>query len=74
MTDDISYAFFDEEADEVLERMKTLQIRRLPVLDHDKLMIGIVALGDIATEPRAAALASVGSAVAEISEPSRPRK
>jgi CBS domain-containing protein len=74
MTDDIAYAFCDEEADEVLERMKTLQIRRLPVLDRDKSMMGIVALGDIATEPRAAALASVGSAVAEISEPSRPRK
>jgi CBS domain-containing protein len=74
MTDDIAYAFCDEEADEVLERMKTLQVRRLPVLDRDKLMMGIVALGDIATEPRAAALASVGSAVAEISEPSRPRK
>jgi CBS domain-containing protein len=74
MSDDIAYAFADEEADEVLERMKTLQVRRLPVLDRDKKLIGIVALGDIATEPRAAALGSVGAAVAEISEPSRPKK
>ena len=74
MTVDIVYAFCDEEADEVLERMKTLQIRRLAVLDRDKKLAGIVALGDIATEPRAAALGSVGAAVAEISEPSRPRK
>ena len=59
MTDDIVYAFCDEEADEVLERMKTLQIRRLAVLDRDKSLMGIVSLGDVATEPRAAALASV---------------
>ena len=54
--------------------MKTLQIRRLAVLDRDKTLVGIVALGDIATEPRAAALGTVGAAVAEISEPSRPKK
>ena len=74
MTVDIVYAFCDEEADEVLERMKALQIRRLAVLDRDKKLAGIVALGDIATEPRAAALGSVGAALGEISEPSRPRK
>jgi CBS domain-containing protein len=74
MTPDIAYAFDDEETDEVLERMKILQIRRLAVLDRDKQLVGIVALGDIATEPRAAGLGSVGAAVAEISEPSRPKK
>ena len=74
MTADIAYAFDDEEADEVLERMKTLQVRRLAVLDRDKTLVGIVSLGDIATEQRAAALGSVGAAVAEISEPSRPKK
>jgi CBS domain-containing protein len=74
MTSDMAYAFCDEEAEEVLERMKALQVRRLAVLDRDKTLIGIVSLGDIATEPRAAALGSVGAAVAEISEPSRPLK
>jgi len=34
--------------------MKTLQIRRLAVLDKEKNLVGIVSLGDIATEPRAA--------------------
>jgi CBS domain-containing protein len=74
MTEDIVYAFCDEEAEEVLERMKTLQVRRIAILDRDKTLAGIVSLGDIATEPRAAALGAVGAAVAEISEPSRPRK
>jgi CBS domain-containing protein len=74
MTEDISYAFEDEDAEEVLARMKALQVRRLAVLDKEKNLIGIVALGDIATEPRAANLREVGEAIAEISEPSRPHK
>jgi CBS domain-containing protein len=74
MTKDISYAFEDEDAEEVLARMKALQVRRLAVLDKEKNLIGIVALGDIATEPRAADLREVGEAIAEISEPSRPHK
>jgi CBS domain-containing protein len=74
MTEDVAYAFCDEQTEEVLERMKVLQIRRLAVLDRDKNLAGIVALGDIATEPDAAAAGRVGAAVAEISEPSRPLK
>ena len=74
MTEDISYAYEDEDAEEVLARMRTLQVRRLAVLDREKNLIGIVALGDIATEPRAADLREVGEAVAEISEPARPHR
>ncbi|MGD9885986.1 MAG: CBS domain-containing protein [Reyranella sp.] len=74
MTEDIAYAFEEEDAEEVLARMRVLQIRRLAVLDKAKDLVGIVALGDIATEPRAADLREVGEAIAEISEPSRPQK
>jgi CBS domain-containing protein len=74
MTDDISYAFEEEDAEEVLARMRVLQVRRLAVLDKAKDLVGIVSLGDIATEPRAADLREVGEAIAEISEPSRPQK
>ena len=68
------YTLRSEDAEEVLARMKTLQVRRLAVLDRAKNLVGIVALGDIATEPRAANLREVGEAIAEISEPSRPHK
>jgi CBS domain-containing protein len=74
MTEDISYAFEDEDSEQVLARMQALQVRRLVVLDKQKNLVGIVALGDIATEPRAANLREVGEAIAEISEPSRPHK
>ena len=74
MTEDISYAFEDEDSEQVLARMQALQVRRLAVLDKQKNLVGIVALGDIATEPRAANLREVGEAIAKISEPSRPHK
>jgi len=74
MTEDISWAFEEEDAEEVLARMRVLQVRRLAVLNKQKDLVGIVALGDIATEPRAADLREVGEAIADISEPSRPQK
>jgi CBS domain-containing protein len=74
MTEDVSWAFEEEDAEEVLARMKTLQARRLAVLDKEKNLVGIVALGDIAAEPRAAERREVGEAIAEISEPARPLK
>ena len=74
MTADISYAFEDEDAEEVLARMRTLQIRRLPVLDKEKNLVGIVSLGDIAAEPRATDAEHLGEAIAEISQPSLPDK
>ena len=74
MTADISWAYEDEDTEEVLARMQTLQVRRLAVLDRAKTLVGIVSLGDIAVAPRAADLKEVGEAIAEISEPSRPQK
>src|SRR5215468_9216796 len=59
MTEEISFAYEDEDAEEVLARMSALQVR-LAVLDRRKNLVGIVALGDIATEPRAADLREVG--------------
>jgi hypothetical protein len=41
-------------------------VRRLPVLDHDKRLIGILSLGDIALTDGAG---SAGSALCGISEP-----
>jgi CBS domain-containing protein len=72
MTADATYAFEDEDVDAALERMKALQIRRLIVLSRAKRLVGVLALGDIATEPDAAPNADVGAAIAEISEPARP--
>jgi CBS domain-containing protein len=72
MSEDIAYAYEDEDTEAVLSRMRVLQIRRLAVLDRQKNLVGIVALGDIATEPDAATSEHVGEAMAEISDPSQP--
>ena len=74
MSEDIAYAYEDEDTEAVLARMKVLQIRRLAVLDRQRNLVGIVALGDIAAEPDAASAEHVGEAMAEISDPSYPDK
>lgn len=50
--------------------MSERQIRRLPVVDKNKTLVGIVSLGDIATEPYTRTEAS--DALSSISEPSSP--
>src|SRR3954467_13070449 len=36
MTDDVKYCFEDKELEEVARNMGDIQVRRLPVLNHDK--------------------------------------
>jgi CBS domain-containing protein len=74
MSEDIAFAFEDEDVDAALKRMEALQIRRLAVLDREKNLVGIVSLGDIAAEPRATDAEHLGEAIAEISQPSLPFK
>jgi CBS domain-containing protein len=49
MTADIKYCYSDQDIDDVSANMADIQLRRLPVLDRDKRLVGIVSLGDIAT-------------------------
>jgi CBS domain-containing protein len=50
MSDGIICAHEDDNVDDVARRMSQEQVRRLPVLDHDKRLVGIVSLGDLARE------------------------
>ncbi|MDD3705958.1 MAG: CBS domain-containing protein [Clostridiaceae bacterium] len=49
MTSDIKYATPDMDVHAVADLMAENQVRRLPVIDNDKL-VGIVAIGDLAVE------------------------
>jgi CBS domain-containing protein len=49
MTTDVKYCFADQDIDDVAANMADIQLRRLPVLDRDKRLVGIISLGDIAT-------------------------
>lgn len=63
MTQDIKYSFEDEDLDSVAHNMGDLQVRRLPVVDRNKRLVGILSLGDIArTDEQASADALHGIA------------
>ena len=49
MTPEVKYCFADQEIDEIAGNMADIQVRRLPVVDRDKRLVGILSLGDIAT-------------------------
>jgi CBS domain-containing protein len=66
MTRDVKYVFDDEDIDEVAEQMADLQVRRLPVVNRDKRLVGIVSLGDVS---RSAKPKEVGETLREVSQP-----
>lgn len=69
MSKDVCWCFEDQSVDEVAEQMQEAQIRRMPVVDREKHLVGMVALGDIATK---VSDVEAGRALGNISEPSKP--
>ena len=49
-TERVLYAREDDDVRDVARVMQSEQIRRMPVIDRNKRLVGIVALGDLATE------------------------
>ena len=68
MSDNVWWCFDDDDVDHIVELMSDHQIRRLPVVDRDKHLVGIVALGDLATDREGEA----SRALHRISTPSEP--
>ena len=66
MTTEVKYCFEDQEVGAVARKMANIQVRRLPVVNRDKRLVGIIAIGDIAA---AADSELVGEAVSGISDP-----
>jgi CBS domain-containing protein len=65
MTADIKWCTEDEDTEEVMRIMGEQQIRRLPVIDAEKSLVGIVSLGDLATRQSG----HIDKAVRQISSP-----
>jgi CBS domain-containing protein len=67
MTDEVIYCFEDDDLDVVSTKMADRKIRRLPVLNRDKRLVGVVSLGDLSQSPEddgrrsAAALSGVST-------------
>ena len=67
MSDDIVTARADDEVGAVAQRMADAQVRRLPVLDEEDKLVGMISLGDLSREQEQAAAAQ---ALEGVSSPS----
>jgi CBS domain-containing protein len=65
MSPEVKYCFEDADAEEVLDNMGELQLRRMPVVDHEKRLVGIVSIGDLAKEEER----ETGEALSQIAQP-----
>ena len=70
MSTEVRYCFEDEKVSDVADNMAHEQVRRLPVLDRNKQLVGILTIGDLAvSEEGSPQLQKVGEALAGISHP-----
>lgn len=67
MTQDVKYCFEDEDTAHVAKNMADQQIRRLPVVNRRKRLVGILSLADIAQQE--ADVRKAGSALRGIAQP-----
>ncbi len=64
MSSEVKFVYDDESVQDAARNMSELQVRRLPVVNREKRLVGIVSLGDLAlNEPRPA-----GEALSSISQ------
>lgn len=63
----VHWVYEDDSVDKAAAMMSEHQVRRLPVVNKDKRLVGIVSLGDFAVETSAAKPAA--KALTEISQP-----
>lgn len=67
MTAEIKYCFDDQSVEEVTRNMGEQRLRRLPVVDRNKRLVGILSLGDLALDE--GAQDEAGEALGGISRP-----
>lgn len=66
MTGDLEYVLAGDDLDRAADKMASNQIRRLPVVDENKELVGIISLGDLAKEHQDKI---VGRTLEDISQP-----
>jgi CBS domain-containing protein len=72
MTPEVVYCFEDQDVSEAAKLMQEKQIRRLPILNRQKRLVGIVSLGDVAVHSGEEKI--VSETIKEVSEPAEPRR
>ena len=66
MSHEVLYCFEDEDLEDIAQNMAEMKVRRLPVVNREKRLVGIISLGDLA---RTEDLRTTGHTISEISEP-----
>ena len=66
MSEEVLYCYDDQDLDEVAKNMSEMKIRRLPVVNREKRLVGIISLGDLARNEDAG---KTGETVSHISQP-----
>jgi CBS domain-containing protein len=66
MSKEIKYCYDDDSVEGIAQNMADQQVRRLPVVNRDKRLVGIVSLGDMAMHAKSKA---PGYALRGISQP-----
>ncbi|HZN27216.1 MAG TPA: CBS domain-containing protein [Burkholderiales bacterium] len=66
MSHEVLYCFEDEELEEVSRNMGDVKVRRMPVVNRDKRLVGIISLGDLARHEEPA---ETGHAMSDIARP-----
>src|SRR5689334_16630536 len=66
MSQEVLYCFDDQDLDDIAQNMSDVKVRRLPVVNREKRLVGIVSIGDLAKGDNAA---STGQTVADITAP-----
>ena len=69
MSKEMKYCFENDDVHEVADNMSDIQMRRLPVLNSKKRIVGIVSIGDLARSDEQCA----GEALAGIAQPGNGR-
>ena len=65
MSHELLYCFDDQEIEEVSRNMGEVKVRRLPVVNRDKRLVGIISIGDLALKEEQTL---TGSTIARISK------
>lgn len=72
MSREVAFCFEDEDTARAAELMKERQIRRLPILDRNRRLIGIISLGDLAVDTGDDSMS--GDVLEQVSRPARPER
>lgn len=65
----IEWCFDDDSLDEIQHYMADAQLRRLPVVDHDKRLVGMLSLADIATRTASPSRDALANTLEGVSQP-----